>query len=225
MNTAIIVAAGSGKRFGSDTPKQFLEILGRPILSHTIAAFESARSIDNVILVVAADGRSTAQEILTQFPAPKVTTVVSGGKTRAESVQNGFAAVDKTSKVVAVHDAARPLVLASEIDNVVERAAERGAACLTSIVTDTIKQISGDTIVSTIDRNTLRRALTPQAFTYEILSEALAGNDLDHTATDECFLVEGLGRRVTFIDGSPHNIKITYPEDLVFAEAILSQRK
>jgi 2-C-methyl-D-erythritol 4-phosphate cytidylyltransferase len=222
MNTAIIVAAGESNRFGGDIPKQFVEIDGRPLISYTLSAFESARSIDHVVLVVAPDFLERSHHIAANVS--KVRKIVRGGDTRVRSVINGFSAVDRSTEVVAVHDGARPLVTAIDIDSVIETAAKCGAACLTAPVSDTIKRIDGQRIVETIDRDQLRRALTPQAFHYSVLSEAVLSNEPGADVTDECILVERLGRTVVYVDGSPHNIKITYPEDLVFARAVLSSR-
>ena len=220
MNSAIIVAAGSGTRFGSEVPKQFLEINGKPMISHSIAAFENAAEIDEIVLVVSPETMERAEVLRSS----KVSAVVPGGPFRVQSVRNGFCVADKSSSVVAVHDAARPLVLPDEIDEVVKRASEIGAACFTMPVTDTIKEIERGIITRTIDRETLRRAATPQAFKYEILEQALSDSDVDAFATDECFLVEKLGYDIACVDGSTQNIKITYPEDLLIAEAIVRSR-
>jgi 2-C-methyl-D-erythritol 4-phosphate cytidylyltransferase len=223
MNSAIIVAAGSGTRFGSDIPKQFLEINGKPMISHSIAAFENATEIHEIVLVVSESELERAEKLRPKFSSGKLVSVIPGGRMRAESVRNGFAAVS-SADVVAVHDAARPLVQPYEIDRVVRHAVETGAACLTLPVTDTIKEIEGDIIKRTIDRNHLRRAATPQAFRYDILEKALANDNLDVGATDECYLVEKLGYNIAFVDGSVQNIKITYPEDFMIAEAIIRSR-
>ena len=110
-----------------------------------------------------------------------------------------------------------------EIARTVEKAAETGAACLVTPVTDTIKTIRGDEIAGTLERDKLRRALTPQAFKFEVLERAFEQSDLNEAVTDECYLVEKLGHPVTFVEGSSRNIKITRPEDLIFAEALLTK--
>ncbi|MDI1241493.1 MAG: 2-C-methyl-D-erythritol 4-phosphate cytidylyltransferase [bacterium] len=213
--TAIIVAAGSGSRFKSDTPKQFLEINGKPVIVHTIERFQSAPSVDSIVIVLAADQTLDTSEF------PKVLKEVTGGATRAESVRNGFEAAEGAD-IVAVHDGARPLVTVDEIERTIAKAKETGAACLVAPVTDTIKSIRGDEIADTLDRAKLRRALTPQAFRSEVLRRAFDGIDLTESVTDECFLVEKLGHPIAIVEGSSRNIKITHPEDLVLAEALLS---
>ena len=223
MNTAIIVAAGSGQRFASTTPKQFLPILGRPLIIHTIERFESCPAIDEIVLVLSQEGRVEFERLVSQFEFSKINTVVTGGKTRAASVKNGFDSIDaSTANVIAVHDGARPLVTTAEITRTVEKASETGAACLVAGVTDTIKEIVGEYISSTVERNRLRRALTPQAFRYEILRNAFQGVELDESITDECYLVEKLGVKIVCVAGNALNIKITRPEDIILAEAYLS---
>jgi len=169
MNTAIIVAAGSGKRFKSDKPKQFVEIHGKPLIVHTLERFQSAVSIQAIILVLPEERIDEFAKITGRFPVEKLFAVVAGGSTRAESVQKGFGAISPTTEVVAVHDGARPLVSPSEIDATVEKAMDMGAACLVASVVDTIKTVRGDEIANTLDREKLRRALTPQAFRVEVL--------------------------------------------------------
>ncbi len=222
MNTAIIVAAGSGTRFNSQRPKQFLEVLGKPVIIHTIERFEDCPDVSEIILVLAEEEIAEFSESVKKYNFTKLRSIVAGGGSRAQSVLNGFAAVDPATNVVAVHDGARPLVTSSEIGVTIRRAAEDGAACLVAPVTDTIKEVDGDHIVGTVDRRVLRRALTPQAFRYAILHEAFENADNLATATDECFLVEELGYQIATIPGSARNIKITHAEDLLLAEAILN---
>jgi 2-C-methyl-D-erythritol 4-phosphate cytidylyltransferase len=217
--TAIIVAAGSGSRFKSDTPKQFLKIKGKSVIVHTIERFQSAPSVDSIVLVLAAD--QAASFDASAFS--KVSKVVAGGSTRAASVHNGLDAVD--ADIVAVHDGARPLVTVDEIERTIAKAKETGAACLVAPVTDTIKSVRGGEIADTLDRTKLRRALTPQAFRTELLKKAFEDKDLNldvnESITDECYLVEKLGYPIAIVEGSPRNIKITHPEDLVLAAALL----
>jgi 2-C-methyl-D-erythritol 4-phosphate cytidylyltransferase len=224
MNSAIIVAAGSGTRFGGKTPKQFLEILGKPLIIHSIQRFESCPEIDEIILVLPSAENAKFLQIASKYNLKKISKVVPGGKTRAESVWKGLSAIrGATAEIVAVHDGARPLVSVEEISETLKKAKQIGAACLVASVTDTIKESKDGKISRTIDRTTLRRALTPQCFRYEILKRAFASADLNEAATDECFLVEKLGCEIAAVEGSARNIKITHPEDLILAEALLKQ--
>lgn len=219
MNTAIIVAAGSGERFGSEVPKQFLQINGKPVIVHTIERISSAPSIDSIVLVL-------AEERMAEFDQAafsKVEFVVAGGTSRAESVLKGMNAISADCEIVAVHDGARPLVSVDEIERVVAKARETGAACLVAAVTDTIKSIRGGEIAATLDRDKLRRALTPQAFRTEILKRAFEAADAGQSVTDDSYLVEKLGHPVAFVEGSSTNIKITHREDLLLAEALINR--
>jgi 2-C-methyl-D-erythritol 4-phosphate cytidylyltransferase len=222
MNTAIIVAAGSGTRFGSKTPKQFLEILGKPLIIHTLFAFENCPNIDAIVLVLSSNETADFLKIVGKYNIKKLVKIVSGGSSRAESVLKGFNAIRQiNAKIVAVHDGARPCVTSAEISQTIEKARETGAACLVASVTDTIKEIVDGKIIRTIDRNKLRRALTPQAFQYDILKRALFENEIGEIATDECYLVEKLGIEVSIVEGKSTNIKVTTQEDLAIAEQIL----
>ncbi|HEX8567187.1 MAG TPA: 2-C-methyl-D-erythritol 4-phosphate cytidylyltransferase [Pyrinomonadaceae bacterium] len=226
MTAAIIVAAGSGKRFGSERPKQFFELAGTPVIVHALLAFENCASIDEIVLVLAENEINNFRQTRTRGNFSKLKTVVAGGNTRAASVWNGLNAISPNTEIVAVHDGARPLVTPEEISRTIEKASEKGAAILVAPITDTIKEINGDKIISTIERTRLRRALTPQCFRVEILRRAFEEfTDLNESATDESFLVEKLGVAVSIVEGSPRNIKITVPEDLVLAEILLKQFK
>jgi 2-C-methyl-D-erythritol 4-phosphate cytidylyltransferase len=226
MNSAIIVAAGSGKRFGTKIPKQFVELAGKPLLIHTLQRFDDCDEIGEIVLVLPSNETAGFLKIIEKFPLRKLSKIVAGGKTRAESVSKGFQAVrPQNAEIVVIHDGARPLVSISEISQTVAKARETGAACLVVSVTDTIKRVANGKIIETIDRNELRRALTPQAFKYEILKRALAESELNETATDECFLVEKLGVEISIIEGSSRNIKITTTEDFVKAAALLIDAK
>ncbi|HQY66040.1 MAG TPA: 2-C-methyl-D-erythritol 4-phosphate cytidylyltransferase [Pyrinomonadaceae bacterium] len=221
MNTAIIVAAGSGTRFDSASPKQFLDLAGKPVLLHSLQSFQDSSVIDEIIVVVGNEHIDRLHSIIAGASITKLRAVVGGGASRSESVKNGFDAVDLATVVVCVHDGVRPLVTVDEIARTVKCAEENGAACLTAPVVDTIKSVEYGKIVATIDRTTLRRALTPQAFRHYVLKRALEQRFNAENATDECVLVERSGVIVTTVDGSPGNIKITHREDLIMAEAII----
>jgi len=222
MNTAIIVAAGSGSRIGSNKPKQFLEIHGKPIIIHTLERFASCKAVDEIVLVLPVDWISGFAETANRFSIQKIDKIVAGGKTRVESVLNGLDVVGDQTQVVAVHDGARPLVTIDEISRTIDAAENSGAACLVAPMTDTIKEVADDNIVRTVDRNRLRRALTPQVFRLDILRKAFENADLSESITDECYLVEKLGVQVACVNGSPLNIKVTNPEDLILAELFLT---
>lgn len=224
MNIAIIVAAGKGRRFGSDKPKQFIEIEGKPVVIYTLEKFEGCPLIDKIILVLPAEEIEDFQETAAKFELTKLWKIVAGGSTRSESVRSGIKEIEsEIVEIVAVHDGARPLVTSEEIKATIEKAGETGAACLAAAVNDTIKEVFNGKIIKTIDRSNLRRALTPQAFRYELIQKAFAPDNFEETATDECFLVEKMGVEIAFVDGSAKNIKITTPEDLILAESLLKE--
>jgi 2-C-methyl-D-erythritol 4-phosphate cytidylyltransferase len=224
MNIAIIAAAGSGTRMASDRPKQFLLLAGTPVIFHTLKSFEQCDSIHEVIVVLPAEQSAGFLSLAGKFGVRKVARVVPGGATRADSVNRGLLTIrSATAEIVAVHDGVRPFVTVAEIDATVAAAREDGAAILVAPVTDTIKQVNGETIVTTLDRGSLRRALTPQCFQYELLRQAYLQADVnDASLTDESALVEKLGKPVRIVEGSARNIKITTAEDLAIAEQFLA---
>jgi 2-C-methyl-D-erythritol 4-phosphate cytidylyltransferase len=225
MNIAIIAAAGTGSRMASDRPKQFLQLAGTPIIFHTLKPFELCDSIHEVIVVLPAEA---AAEFLAQAGKRglrKLARVVPGGTTRADSVKRGLQAVRAaTAEIVAVHDGVRPFVTVEEIENTLHTAEVDGAAILVRPATDTIKLVEKGTVVKTLDRRSLRQALTPQCFRYELLRRAYDQVDVnDPLLTDESALVERLGHSVTVVEGSARNIKITTNYDLLLAEALLRE--
>jgi 2-C-methyl-D-erythritol 4-phosphate cytidylyltransferase len=223
MNIAIIAAAGTGSRMASDRPKQFLQLAGAPIIFHTLKPFELCDSIHEVIVVLPAEESAEFLAQAGKRGLRKLARVVPGGATRAESVKRGLQAVRAaTAEIVAVHDGVRPFVTVEEIDNTVEAARRDGAAILATPATDTIKLVDGKTIVKTLDRGNLRRALTPQCFRYDLLRRAYEQVDVaDPSLTDDSLLVERLGHNVTIVEGSARNIKITTPHDLLLAQSLL----
>ena len=223
MNSAIIVAAGSGSRMASDRPKQFLLLAGIPLIFHTLRPFEQCDSIDETIVVLPPESAAEFLDSAPKFGVRKVTRVVPGGATRVESVKRGLGAIRPASAdIVAVHDGVRPFVSADEISETIAAAEQHGAAILAARVTDTIKHLSDNGLVRTLDRRELRRALTPQCFKYELLMRAFAQADVsDPMLTDDSALVEQTGAHVAIVEGSGRNIKITTPEDLLIAESFL----
>ncbi|MDT7602376.1 MAG: 2-C-methyl-D-erythritol 4-phosphate cytidylyltransferase, partial [Acidobacteriota bacterium] len=196
MNVAIIVAAGRGVRAGGGRAKQFRELAGAPIIVHTLRRFEQCASVTQTILVVPSTEVTSCLSFGDEHDLKKLSRVVAGGESRTESVWRGLQEVDAaTAEAVAVHDGVRPFVAPAEIDTVVAAALEHGAAILVAPAFDTIKEVAGGRIVRTLEREHLRRALTPQCFRYELLrrayERALAEEDFD--ATDDSALVERLG--------------------------------
>jgi len=223
MNVAIIAAAGMGTRMAGKRPKQFLKLAGTPIIFHTLKPFELCDSIHEIILVLPASDAADFLSLANEAGLRKLSRVVAGGATRAESVQRGLSAVSAaTTELVAVHDGVRPFVESEEITRTIESARKYGAAVLVAPLTDTIKEVDGNEVVRTLDRTSLRRTLTPQCFRYELLRRAYEEIDIaDPSLTDDSIIVERLGTKVIAVEGSSRNIKITTQEDLKLAEAIL----
>jgi 2-C-methyl-D-erythritol 4-phosphate cytidylyltransferase len=224
MNVAIVVAAGKGTRLGGNRPKQFLELDGIPVIIRTLRQFERCREIDDVVAVVPAEETAGFQSLAQQFELRKLSRVIAGGETRAQSVQRGLASIDE-AEIVAVHDGVRPFVTPEEIEQVVAAARTGGAAILVAPVADTIKEISDGHVLGTLARTNLRRALTPQCFRFDLLKRAydnLAEIEAEGVeVTDDCLLLERLGVDIQAVEGSARNIKITREEDLVLGEALL----
>jgi 2-C-methyl-D-erythritol 4-phosphate cytidylyltransferase len=223
MNVAIVAAAGQGTRMGTGRAKQFLELAGVPVIIHTLRKFEESAEIQQVVVVLPPQDAAGFLELAGKYGLKKLARVVPGGATRAQSVWRGLQSLRPTTDIVAVHDGVRPFVTQAEIDETVRAARENGAAILVSSVTDTIKQVENGHVSATIDRLTLRRALTPQCFRYELLRRAFENaGSLDNSITDESFLVEKLGEPVVLVEGSAKNIKLTQPEDLITGERLLT---
>jgi 2-C-methyl-D-erythritol 4-phosphate cytidylyltransferase len=225
MNVAIIAAAGQGTRLAGKRPKQFLELAGIPIIFHTLKAFEQCEVIEEIIVVIPAQESAGFLSFADKHDLRKLARVVPGGATRAESVLRGLEAVrEDTTEIVAVHDGVRPFVTPDEITRTVEAAKLVGAAILVSTPVDTMKEVRDGMVVRTLDRAQLRNALTPQCFRYKLLRHAYEQADVsDPELTDESSLVERLRVSVATVEGSARNIKITQPEDLAIAEAMLKE--
>ncbi len=219
---AIIVAAGKGERMGARTPKAFLPIAGEAMLLHAARAFEAARSVEAIVAVVPAVELAAATALLR--PLRKRLTVVPGGQRRQDSVFEGLkAAPEGFDGVVLVHDAARPLVEPSLIDAVAHQAELVGAAVPVAPVVDTLKRLEDGRVVGTLDRDTLGVAQTPQGFRLSLLTRGYQQAFREGvTLTDEAMAVERLGHLVAVVSGSHRNRKLTTPEDLAWAEAVLT---
>lgn len=222
---AIIPSAGMGRRMGS-RKKNYMDLLDRPVLAHTLAAFENAASIDSVIVVVPhADEQFCREEIVAKYGFRKVAAVVAGGAERQDSVKNGIRAAGKDFGLIAVHDGARPLVTPDIIDRTVEAALEHGAAIAAVAVKDTVKESSGGFVRRTVPREDLLSVQTPQVFARETLEASFKKAAQEgFMGTDESSLAERAGFAVRVVEGSYENIKITTPEDMAFAECIMKKR-
>jgi len=223
MLTAIIVAAGSSERMGFD--KLFALVSGKPIIAHTIAAFERTSCVEEIILVGRADGLGELRKLIGQ--PTKVKQIVAGGAERSDSVRAGLDRLNLKSDFVAVHDAARPMITPEKITRVFDVCRTTGgAAALAEPINDTLKRADLDLAVKeSVDRDGVYAMQTPQVFARELLEEAyrlVAKRNV--SVTDEVSAVELLGCKVVLVPNHDFNFKITYPRDLPLAEFVLKQR-
>jgi 2-C-methyl-D-erythritol 4-phosphate cytidylyltransferase len=238
MLTAIIVAAGSSQRMGFD--KLFATIAGKPIIAHTLHAFERASSVSEIIVVAREDRHDEIRKISNAEKFKKVGSIIAGGERRQDSVRAGLNRLNIDAKYVAVHDAARPLIGPEQIERVFEQCVIHGAASLAEPINDTLKRGEVDPIrprshhreqaeqiivvTGSVDRHQLYAMQTPQVFERALIEEAYRSADTENLLTDEVSAVERLGRKVVLILNGDFNFKITYPRDLALGEFILKQR-
>ena len=210
---AILVAAGSGQRLGADRPKAFVALGGRVLLAESLERLDGSAWIDAVVVAVPADWEEAAIVLAEELVASKVTAVVTGGATRAESVRNALAEVWEEALVILVHDAARPLVDDATIERLLGRLDGSVDGVVPGLaVQDTVKRVERDIVVETLDRDGLVAVQTPQVFLADPLRAAFAA-DLAG-ATDCASLVERQGGRIAVVEGDPDLVKVTTADDL-----------
>ncbi len=225
-SAAIVLAAGQGKRMQSHVQKQFLLLNDRPLITYALEAFENS-PVDQIILVTGSDEiRYCREEIAEKYGFSKVTKVIAGGRERYHSVYEGLKAA-KGAEYVLIHDGARPLLNQEIISRALEGAKEYGACVVGMPVKDTIKTAGADGFVaSTPNRSTLWQVQTPQAFFYPWISQAyeklFSREEYQQGVTDDAMVLEAMtSHKVKLIEGSYFNIKVTTPEDMAVAEALL----
>lgn len=227
MVTAIIVAAGGGTRLGGATPKQYVDLCGRPLVCHSLSTFDDTDCVDRLVLVTPKEEKlSVIRPIIAARPVKKPLDLALGGNSRQGSVYNGLLACDPKTEIVLIHDAARPFITGAEIEKCVLAARSHGAAVLAHPASDTIKRADAEGFaVDTLNRSVLWQVQTPQAFSFPlILSAHQKALSEDFIGTDDASLVERTGRGVFLVSGSRWNIKVTEPEDLVIARSIIGQK-
>lgn len=227
MVIAIIVAAGKGQRMSQNKPKQFLKLLDRPILVHTLEVFEKSSLISEVILLVPKGTLEySRKEIIKKYKLKKIVKIIVGGRQRQDSVYKGLKEVNKKCRAVIVHDGVRPFVTNRMISESLKNLKKYKACIFVLPVKDTVKRINKNNLVrETLVREELGLVQTPQTFDAEVLRKAYKKAFKDKFyATDDAMLVERLGERVKVLVGSYENIKITTPEDLILAEFITKSR-
>ena len=221
MTTAIILAAGKSTRMGGGVDKAFLSLVNKPVVAWSLVAFERCAEIDRIILVVRKEQLLASKAVAKMFGISKLDKIVAGGSKRQESVAAGLAACDIDTRLVVIHDAARPCVRSELIAEVVDQAKRQGAVAVGRPVTDTIKMCAkGSTVTETVPRDKLWAVQTPQAFQVKELRnayKALGKGDV----TDDCQAVELVGVPVKLVENLKPNLKITTVEDLQVAGALL----
>jgi 2-C-methyl-D-erythritol 4-phosphate cytidylyltransferase len=222
--TAIVVAAGSSQRMGFD--KLFALLGDKPVIAHTLEAFARAECVDEIVLVARDDRLPELQELVKRAEWKKVRHVISGGERRQDSVRAGLNVLVHDARYVAVHDAARPLITSGQIGRVFANCQVHGAAALAEPITDTLKRADQECFVcGGVDRAGLYAMQTPQIFARDLLVEAyaaVAAREL--SITDEVSAVELVGAKVVLVPNDEFNPKITYPRDLMLAQAFLNRR-
>ena len=220
---AIIVAGGSGTRFGAELPKQFLELGGKPILMRSIEAFANSGNCSvDVIVTLPSDQMDLWQRLCDRYGFGAPHRVVPGGETRWHSVKHALDSMGDVNEVdiIAVHDGVRPMVTADVICRTIAAARRDGAAIPVVALNDSVRQVVGEASHA-LDRSTLRAVQTPQAFDARLLLDAYS-LPYQPTFTDDASVVEQLGHPITLVEGDPHNLKITRPMDLALAEYLLN---
>ncbi len=229
MKTSVIIAAGGkGERFGSDIPKQFVELKGKPIIVRTIELFDDIKEIDSIVISVHSEWFSFTKELIAKFNLTKVKDVVVGGKERQDSIYNALhSKAIEDAEIVIIHDAIRPFLSKALIEKILDATEENGAVVLGITPKDPVKEINNkNQILRTLQRGKLSITQTPQSFWKEIIIEAYnKARDVNYIGSDSSQLVEFLGYKVTVIEGEDNNIKVTTPFDLKIAELILNGEK
>ncbi|MCE1224967.1 MAG: 2-C-methyl-D-erythritol 4-phosphate cytidylyltransferase [Geobacteraceae bacterium] len=225
---ALIPAAGMGKRMGASMNKQYLQLGGKPIVARTLQVFQDSPLISGIILVIPEDEIPYCRrEVVEKYHLSKVLDVVAGGSERQHSVMNGLQALQNyaaADDIILIHDGVRPFIDESILQQSINLASTGAGALVAVQSKDTIKVVHDGTVISTPDRSTLWQAQTPQSFRFgQILQAHHRAVQDSFLGTDDCSLFERDGEPVKIITGSYRNIKITTPEDLVLAEAFLSQ--
>ncbi len=226
--SAIIVASGNSTRMGEGVSKQMLLLDNMPVVAHTIKAFDECEFIKEIIVVAREDEFYLYREFQKLYKFKKFVRLVSGGKTRQESVRNGFCAVSRGTRFVAIHDGARCLITPEQIKTVCREAFKHDCATAATRAVDSVKVSSGKNLYIdySANRNHIWLAQTPQVFKREIYELALKKADADHlTVTDDNSLVENLGCKIKLVECGRNNLKITTPDDVPIALAILKSRE
>ena len=217
---AVLAAAGRGERLGSDRPKAFARLGGRPLLAESLERLEGSDWIDQIVIAAPPDWEEPSILVAEEIAATKVSSAVTGGASRSESVRLALEEVPAEAAVVLVHDAARPLLPEEVIERVLAPLSEGWDGVVPAVpLADTVKRVEGDRVVETLSREDLVAVQTPQAFLADTLRRAVSGDV--SSATDCASLVESQGGRIKVVEGDPRLLKVTDAEDLALVESWL----
>ena len=218
---AVLAAAGRGERLGSDRPKAFARLGGRPLLAESLERLDGSDWVDRIVIAAPPDWEEPSILVAEEIAATKVSSAVTGGASRSESVRRALAEVPDEAAVVLVHDAARPLLVEEVVERVLAPLSEGWDGAVPVLpVADTVKRVEGDRVVETLPRDDIVAVQTPQAFLADVLRQALAGDV--SAATDCSSLVEAAGGRVKAVEGDSRLVKVTDPSDLALVESRLA---
>lgn len=208
---------------GSDIPKQFMEVAGRPVLAYTLDKFQNCPGIDEIVIVTRSDSIVLCKSIVDTYGFSKVSVITEGGTTRQQSVKLGIAQVSEKDGYVLIHDGARPMIDTATIEKCIDSVIEHGAAAVGVPMKDTVKYSdNGKFITKTVDRSRLWLIQTPQAFEKELIKQCHVNAEKEgFEATDDCMLAEHFGINVALVEGEYENIKITSPSDIYVMEGLL----
>jgi 2-C-methyl-D-erythritol 4-phosphate cytidylyltransferase len=219
---AVLAAAGRGERLGSDRPKAFARLGGRPLLAESLERLEESGWIDAIVIAAPPDWEEPSILVAEEIAATKVSSAVTGGESRSESVRLALEEVPEDAAVVLVHDAARPLLPEEVIERVLAPLSEGWDGVVPAVpLADTVKRVEGDRVIETLARDDLVAVQTPQAFLADTLRRAVTGDV--SAATDCASLVEAQGGRVKVVEGDPRLVKVTNPDDLALVESWLGE--
>ena len=222
--SVVVVAAGSSERMGSD--KMLMTRGAKPVIIRTLMAFQQSPMVDDIVVVTRQEKIMGLADMIKLYDISKVTQVISGGATRMESALAGVSAVKEGAKLIAIHDGARPLVTQGVIRRVVEAANEHMAAVPAVPCVDTMKQVNQEgVVIGSVDRSSVVRVQTPQVFDADLIKGALSrAVEKNLPLTDDCSAMEMMGVKTYVVEGDAGNIKLTEPDDMILAEAILKNR-
>ncbi len=223
INYAVILASGKGERFGSEVPKQFIKICGKTILEHSVEIFEQNNKIDKIIVVITPEYEQKAKDILSKYK--KICKILCGGKTRKESSYIGINSIEEEEANVLIHDCARPFLTQNVLNNCIEELEHQKAVTVAVPTTDTIIEVKENYIKNIPSRSTLMNVQTPQCFRLSLIKKAHDLSKNENDFTDDCGLIIRYNLcKISIVKGNRENIKITFPDDIVFTKEILKKK-